>query len=100
VGHYHYITIEKLLALLIEEKKRQIAAYERAISHAGQNEVIAGELRPLREDNVSELSRLEVMLQGLIGDHAAAGDPEFSPDVNNAANVVEARKALEKAKAK
>ncbi|MEX2216726.1 MAG: hypothetical protein WD768_21610 [Phycisphaeraceae bacterium] len=100
VGHYHFITIEKLLALLIEEKTRQVAAYDRAIKHAGNEEAVKTELTGLREDNISELARLQVMLQGLMVGTGGLLDPNHSPDLNNAANVVEARKALEKAKAK
>jgi hypothetical protein len=88
------------VAQLIEEKTKQLGAYDRAVRHAGPNEAVRDELAALREDNVSELARLEVMLQGLVGEGPKELDPHASGDLNNAANVVEARKALEKAKAK
>jgi len=40
VAHYHYIDLQTLLGTLIQEKRRQIAAYERVIPHAGDTAVV------------------------------------------------------------
>lgn len=65
VAAWHYARVEALLPLLIDEKRQHIAAYERAISHAGNDEVIASELRTLLADNHRELAELEAVASDL-----------------------------------
>ncbi len=61
VASYHFSKVEILVPLLLEEKKAHIAAYERALEHAGTDEAIAGELRTLLADNQNELAQLEAV---------------------------------------
>lgn len=59
VAQFHYLTIEYLLLEMIEEKKGQLAAYRRAISHAGLNEDLVTELQSLLDENVAQLDSFE-----------------------------------------
>lgn len=64
VASYHFSKLETLLPLLLDEKQAHIAAYERAIQHAGTTtggEEIASELRSLLADNQRELAQLEAI---------------------------------------
>lgn len=101
VGNYHYMTLERVLTVLIAEKKQHLAAYDRAMAHcAGELEVIA-ELEALRAENLAELLALESM-EALAKRKTAARpvDTATSPDLNNAANAVVAQRVLAAAKAR
>lgn len=103
VGHYHFMSLEHVLKLLIEEKKQHLAAYDRALAHCVSEAEIVVELEALRAENLAELLSLEAM-DGQIKRKAAANarpvDLAMSPDLNNAANVVVAEKVLAAAKAR
>ncbi len=101
VGHYHYLSLDHVLSLLIEEKQKQLATYDRAIRHVREPGVIE-ELESLRADNLAELLALESWNAQLKKRDKAAGTPDAatSPDLNNAANVVVAEQALAAARAR
>lgn len=103
VGHYHYMTVNHVLKLLIEEKKQHLAAYDRALAHCASEPALVGELEALRADNLAELLAIEAMEKQVTRQAAAKGRPidvAMSPDLNNAANVVVASKVLAAAKAR
>lgn len=58
VAGLHYLRLDALLPLLIDEEKRQIAAYRRAIDAAAGTPV-AKELSALLDENVHQLHELE-----------------------------------------
>ena len=102
VGYYHYLTIDRVLPLLIDEKRKQLSAYDRAIRHCGREQDVIVELESLRADNLSELLALESM-HAQVKKGTAMSYPreiERSPDLNNAANAAVAAKALAAAKAR
>lgn len=103
VGHYHYMSLEHVVTLLIEEKKQHLAAYDRALAHCGGEANVVTELETLRAENLSELLTLQSMESQLKRGQAATARPidaATSPDLNNAANVVVAAKVLAAAKAR
>ena len=102
VGHYHYMSLDRAIHLLIEEKQKQLAAYDRAIRHCAREASVIDELESLRADNLAELLALESMGKQVKRNLGAVAplDASLSPDVNNAANVVVAAKALAAAKAR
>jgi hypothetical protein len=61
VASYHFSKVDTLVPLLLDEKREHIAAYERAIEHAGHDEEIASELRTLLAENQHELAELEAV---------------------------------------
>jgi hypothetical protein len=100
VGHFHYMTVERLMPLLIEERRRQIAAYDRAIDHAGDEAEVVAELELLRADNEAELAKL-ISLQAEIEKATPkyAGDTR-STDILAAANAAVAARVNAEAKAR
>ena len=73
VANYHYVTLEYLLPKLIAEKRSQIAAYRRAIAHAGRNEQVRTDLESLLADNEAQRASLERALESLDGAAVPAG---------------------------
>lgn len=59
VANYHFMSLSFLIPLLIGEKTKQIAAYGRAVSHAGSNDALREALEQLRAENQEQLSKLE-----------------------------------------
>lgn len=59
VASLHYARLETLLPHLIEEKRRQVEAYDRAIEHASADVAVRAELEALRADNRAQLAELE-----------------------------------------
>jgi len=102
VGHYHFLSVDGVLPLLIGEKRKQLAAYDRAIRHCGREHDVIVELESLRADNLAELLALESMLSQVKKSTAMSypRDIDRSPDLNNAANAAVAAKALAAAKAR
>ncbi len=102
VGHYHYMSLDRAMHLLIEEKKRQLETYDRVIRHCAREADVIDELESLRADNLAELLALESMARQvkrkLVRTHPI--DPALSPDINNAASVVVAAQKLAAAKAR
>ena len=97
VGDFHFMTIDRLIPLLIADKQKQVAAYSRAIAHAFGDAEVTSELESLRADNDAELKQLqaiEVSLRQRRGSVSAT-----SGDITAAAGAVVAAKALAKAKA-
>jgi hypothetical protein len=102
VGHYHFLSLGKVLSLLVEEKNQHLAAYDRAIRHVAREPGIVAEFESLRADNLSELLALQAM-QAQVGKAEAGGpvrDVARSPDLNNAANAVAAARVLATARAR
>ncbi len=62
VASFHYMTVERVLPLVIQEKKRQVAAYERALTHAGGQPRADIEIRALLAENREKLALLEADL--------------------------------------
>ena len=62
VAHYHYIDLQAILGMLIQEKRRQIAGYERAISHAGDNAAAVEVLQDLLGDVQGQYELLKASL--------------------------------------
>lgn len=65
VAFLHYLDVQALLPQLLDEKKRQIAAYERAVSHAhtGASGVATAQIETLLAENRDMLRRLETHLE-------------------------------------
>jgi len=59
VANYHFLTLESMLPLLIDQKTGQIAAYRRAIEHAAGDPRVDDELAALLAENVRQLGELE-----------------------------------------
>ena len=60
VAHYHYMKVQTLLPLLLEEKRRQVAAYEQAATRAEVDRpCVSEELGALLAENRGDLERLE-----------------------------------------
>lgn len=102
VGYYHYLSIDRVLPLLIAEKQAQLAAYDRAIRHCGREQDVIVELESLRADNLSELMSLQSMEVRVKKGTAMtyARDVGRSPDLNNAANAAVASRVLAAARAR
>ncbi|MCE9592202.1 MAG: hypothetical protein K8S99_16985 [Planctomycetes bacterium] len=56
VASYHFLTLDSLIPLLIEEKQSQVAAYQRALEHASAS--------PADPDLCDELSHLLTEVRG------------------------------------
>ena len=59
VARFHFTSIESLLPPLIEEKHKQIAAYQRAIDHARSDPALLRELEDLLGENEAQLRELQ-----------------------------------------
>ncbi len=59
VAHYHYLDLPALLPKLIREKRQQLDAYDRAITHAVGCEPLQGQLESLRDQIKDLLRQLE-----------------------------------------
>ncbi len=75
VANYHYVGIDFLLPKLIEEMRQQIAAYRRAINHAGSDEPVRVELESLLAENEARLKTLEGFHRSLADNPAPAESP-------------------------
>lgn len=76
VGALHYLTLDSLLPLIIDEKQRQIAAYQRAIEHAGashDDEDLREELTVLLAEVRVQLDTLEALRSNLPAGSPVAG---------------------------
>jgi hypothetical protein len=100
VGHFHYMTIDRLLAEIIEDKQTQLAAYKRAIRLADREPGISGDLQTLLDENLDEMQQLQMIKSELEAfDTAKPAVPvEATADLQNIANVMKAQEALEAAK--
>lgn len=100
VAFLHYMTIEKMLPLLIDEKRQQIDRYEQAISHAARNGKLIAKLESLRDEDRDELAELETIAADLDAQHAAEGKTPLdqTADLQNIANVAAAEAKLAEAK--
>lgn len=65
VADFHYMTIERLLGPIVEEKNRQVAAYERAIKHAQGSAAAVTDLNMLLEENRKQLAALKAVAESL-----------------------------------
>ncbi len=59
VAHFHFTDVQHLLGPLIDEKRTQIEAYERAIEHAGGTPDIVAELEAMLTEHRAQLEALE-----------------------------------------
>ncbi len=59
VANYHFVTLASVLPDIVEEKQRQIAAYERAVEHIGDNAAAAAELQALLDENREQLEQIQ-----------------------------------------
>lgn len=64
VANYHFLTLSSLLPLLIQEKRKQIEAYSRAIDHAAGDPRVHDELAALLTENREQLRSLEASESG------------------------------------
>jgi bacterioferritin (cytochrome b1) len=62
VANYHFLSVASVLPAIVDEKQRQIAAYERAIDHIGDNPRYRVELQALLEENREHLQQLQALL--------------------------------------
>ena len=101
VGNFHFMTLQRIVPLLVDEKSRQVAAYSRAVAHAGTELDVISELESLRADNEAELKQLEKFRAAL--SHAAgvahAAAPSQSGDITYGGALAVAAKASQNAKA-
>jgi hypothetical protein len=58
VANYHYMGLDRLLPVLIEEKQRQVKAYEQAIAMAATLPHVKDELVSLEKENLEHLAQL------------------------------------------
>jgi hypothetical protein len=74
VANYHFLTLESMLPLLIEQKQGQIAAYRRAIEHAAGDPRVDDELAALLAENAEQLAQLESFQSSIgVGANSTAG---------------------------
>lgn len=62
VAYYHYISLERLLPVLIEEKQRQVKAYQEAIQLAASRPEVKQVLLQLEAENLQHLDQLRQAL--------------------------------------
>lgn len=55
----HFLRIDALMPLIIDEKKRLIAAYDRALSAAAGNPAVLSQLKALADENRQALAELQ-----------------------------------------
>lgn len=70
IAGFHYTDLAYLLPVLIDEKRAQGAAYQRAIGHCGtdlQAMDTASELQALLDENQAQLDRMEVQHRSIAG---------------------------------
>ena len=72
VTNYHYLSLSSLMPLLIDEKSRQVAAYQRAVSRSTGISEIDEDLAAMLAENQAQLANLE-SLREVVGHAAAAG---------------------------
>lgn len=58
VANYHYVGLARLLPVLIEEKQRQVKAYEQAIASAATFPKVKDVLAALEKENLEHLAQL------------------------------------------
>lgn len=76
LSNLHFLTLDSLLPLIIEEKQRQLAAYQRAIEHAGtaaESADLREELGILFTEVRAKLDELEAMQRDLPANSPVAG---------------------------
>lgn len=59
VANYHYMGLDRLLPVLIEEKQRQVKAYEQAIALAAVSPHVMDVLVALEKENLQHLGQLQ-----------------------------------------
>jgi hypothetical protein len=62
VANYHFMRLDFMLPKLIEEKSRQIGAFERALTHADDDDRVVAELSDLLNENREQLAQLEALV--------------------------------------
>lgn len=72
VTNYHYLSLPSLMPLLIDEKSRQVAAYQQVVSRSTGISEIDDDLAAMLAENQAQLTRLE-SLREVVGHSAAAG---------------------------
>lgn len=66
VANYHYVGLDRLLPVLIEEKERQVKAYEQAIRAASAYPKVKDVLVELEKENLVHLGQLQTALARLV----------------------------------
>lgn len=66
VANYHYVGLDRLLPVLIEEKERQVKAYEQAIALAATSPKVKELLVELEKENLVHLGQLQAALARLV----------------------------------
>lgn len=66
VANYHYVGLDRLLPVLIEEKERQVKAYEQAIRMAATYPKVKDILVALEKENLVHLGQLQTALAKLV----------------------------------
>lgn len=77
VANYHYVSLERLLPVLIAQKQRQVDAYKQAVKLAAPWQEIQGVLQSLQQENLQHLQQLEQALAKL--QPAASRNPGSGP---------------------
>lgn len=100
VAFLHFMTVQKLVPMLIDEKRQQIDRYEQAIVHAAKNANAVAELTALRDEDRDEIEELEAIAIGFDSQRAAetALPLAATADLQNIANVAAATAKLAAAK--
>lgn len=75
VTNYHFLSVPSLLPLLIDEKNRQVAAYQRVLGRSTGSAEIDDELAALLAEKQAQLQKLESFrgTVGTVGTGSAAG---------------------------
>ena len=72
VAGFHYVDLRTLLPKLVDEKRRQVARYERALEAAKDWRQVTVELAALLTENREQLGQLSAHLRGQRGQKAGA----------------------------
>jgi hypothetical protein len=72
VAGFHYVDLRTLLPKLVDEKRRQVARYERALEAAKDWRQVTVELAALLTENREQLGQLSAHLRGQRGQMAGA----------------------------
>lgn len=75
VANYHYIALDCLLPSLVEQKQQQIAAYESALAHAGNDDVVNSEIGSLLSENRQHLEQVRSLQNQMPNDQPATYKP-------------------------
>jgi hypothetical protein len=93
VANYHFVSVESVLPLLIQEKAALAASLERAVAHAADHPPLAAALRAMRDDTRELLRVLQNHQKALTAKPPAPAAPTPIPTAVPTAPVPKAETA-------